>query len=65
MRAINVKEVSRITSFSITHIREMVSRGDFPKSYKISDKRIVWNEDEVMEWLREKFNTETELNRSS
>ncbi len=56
MKVINIKSVQDMTTFSKNQIRILSETGDFPKSHKISERRMVWIEHEVIDWLKKKLN---------
>jgi prophage regulatory protein len=41
-RLLTIKDVSNLVRLSESHIRRLVRAGEFPKSIKISKRRIVW-----------------------
>ena len=51
-RFINVRSVSEITGLSRTTIYRFMGAGDFPKSYKLSPRRVAWSMTDVDQWVR-------------
>lgn len=53
-RALNKKILMEKTSLSMSTIDTLERAGEFPKRFYITDRRAVWNEDEVESWLDER-----------
>jgi prophage regulatory protein len=45
-------EVTRITGLPVSTIYEMMGRGAFPKSFRISPRLTAWRESELAAWQR-------------
>ena len=50
-RLIKIKQVSEMTTFSCATIYRLIENGTFPKQIKLSDRSVVWLEDEVLDFL--------------
>ena len=57
MRAIKLPKVKEITSLSNATIYRLIKQGAFPKQIKLSERTVVWNMDEIDNWLEEKTDT--------
>ena len=57
MRAIKLPKVKEITSLSNATIYRLIQQGAFPKQIKLSERTVVWNMDEIDNWLEEKMDT--------
>ena len=57
MRAIKLPKVKEITSLSNATIYRLIKQGAFPKQIKLSERTVVWNMDEIDNWLEEKMDT--------
>ena len=55
MKAIKLPKVMEITSLSNATIYRLIKQGDFPKQIKLSKRTVVWNMDEIDNWLQEKM----------
>ena len=55
MRAIKLPKVKEITSLSNATIYRLIKQGAFPKQIKLSKRTVVWNMDEIDNWLQEKM----------
>ncbi|CAM2143649.1 prophage regulatory protein [Pararobbsia alpina] len=51
MNALGIKQVTAKVSLGKTTIYRMISTGDFPKPFPITENRVAWVESEVDEWL--------------
>lgn len=49
-RMLSMKQVLQIIPVSRTTLHRMVDEGRFPQSHTISDTRVAWFEDEVIQW---------------
>ena len=54
MKFIRRKEVENRTGLSRSAIYEHMSKGTFPKNYKIGHRAVAWLEDDVTKWMQEK-----------
>ncbi|HHU2814380.1 AlpA family phage regulatory protein [Escherichia coli] len=52
--AIGKKDLVKMVPVSMSTIDSLEKRGEFPKRWFITDKRVVWNRDEVEQWLDER-----------
>ena len=50
-RLFNLKKVVSITSVPESSIWQLIKEEKFPKPYKISDRRDVWKESELMAFM--------------
>jgi len=50
-RFISRKDVVDITGLSESTIRRLQKKNMFPKSYKISSRRIAWLQSDIEEWM--------------
>ena len=55
MKAIKLPRVREITSLSNATIYRLIKQGAFPKQIKLSERTVVWNMDEIDNWLQEKM----------
>ena len=55
MKAIKLPKVREITSLSNATIYRLIKQGTFPKQIKLSKRTVVWNMDEMDNWLQEKM----------
>lgn len=54
-RAIRIGEVCNRVGVSRTHLYRLISKGQFPSPFHLSERISVWRESEVECWLAEKF----------
>jgi prophage regulatory protein len=47
---LNMKEVLRRTGLSRSTIYDQMDQGEFPRSYKLTRRRVGWKEEEVEAW---------------
>ena len=52
---ISREEVLALTSFSYSQIVRLERRGEFPRSYKIGDRRVAYLRREVEDWIDDKL----------
>lgn len=50
-RAVRRRELRKIVPLADTTIYEMERRGDFPRRFYLTSKCVVWDLDEVQQWL--------------
>lgn len=50
-RMIRLPEVMDITSFSRPQIYKLISKGVFPRQYRLSHKVAAWKESEIRAWV--------------
>ena len=55
VKALRKPAVLDKTGLSNTQLYRLIQKGDFPSSYKLSERVAVWNEAEVDAWLAAKF----------
>lgn len=55
MKFIRRKEVEAKTGLSRSAIYDHMSKGTFPKNYKIGRRAVAWLEDDIHQWMNEKF----------
>ena len=55
MKAIKLPRVREITSLSNATIYRLIKQGAFTKQIKLSKRTVVWNMDEIDNWLQEKM----------
>ncbi|MEZ5515614.1 MAG: AlpA family phage regulatory protein [Steroidobacteraceae bacterium] len=53
-RAVRRRELRKIVPLADTTIYEMERRGDFPRRFYLTSKCVVWDLDEVEQWLTAK-----------
>lgn len=51
MRFIKLNQVIELTGKSRSSIYSSISQGTFPRQLKISERSVVWNEAEIVEWM--------------
>ncbi len=54
IRFLEAADVSELTSYSAQTVRRLAAAGEFPQSIKIGERRRVWIESEIYEWMRKK-----------
>lgn len=54
MKFIRRKEVENRTGLSRSAIYEHMSKGTFPKNYKIGHRAVAWLEADITQWMQEK-----------
>ena len=57
MKAIKLAKVMEITSLSNATIYRLMKQGDFPKQIKLSQRSVIWDMNEIDNWLQEKMDT--------
>lgn len=50
----SLSDVKRLTSLSKTTIYRLMDTGAFPKSIKITTRRVAWRHTDVITWLENK-----------
>jgi prophage regulatory protein len=55
MKFIRRKEVEAKTGLSRSAIYDHMSKGTFPKNYKIGRRAVAWLEDDIHQWMNEKI----------
>ena len=57
MRFLNKRQVRELTTLSFTQIDRLEDAGKFPKRMRLGNypnSRVVWLEEEILEWMRER-----------
>ena len=62
-RLVRMRELIKIVSMSRANIYLLMSKGKFPKNFKISEKTAVWRLSVIEEWISQKEN-EKEIHMS-
>jgi predicted DNA-binding transcriptional regulator AlpA len=47
--------LARGVTYSPNYLREMWSKGKFPKPYKLSERKLVWDADAIDQWFAKKL----------
>ena len=50
-RFLRLPEVKYITALSRAHIYLLISKGEFPKQYKLGERAAGWLESEILDWM--------------
>ena len=53
-KALRLPAVAEKTGLSKTHIYRLVQQGKFPRSYRLSERVSVWDEEAINRFLAEK-----------
>ena len=51
---IKLPVVKQLTTFSRSTIYRLMSKGEFPKQIKLSERSSAWSLEEVYSWIEEK-----------
>lgn len=51
-------EVCRITSLPSSSLTDLISRGDFPRPFKLGERMSAWKLSEVREWMDSRTRSE-------
>ena len=54
-RFIRISEVKSTTGLSRSHIYDLISKGSFPRQYKLGERASGWLESEVSDWVELKI----------
>ena len=54
-RFIRMSEVKSTTGLSRSHIYDLISKGSFPRQYKLGQRASGWLESEVSDWMELKI----------
>lgn len=54
-RFIRISEVKSTTGLSRSHIYDLISKGSFPRQYKLGERASGWLESEVSDWMELKI----------
>ncbi len=52
-----MKDVLKFTGFSRQAIYNKMSKGEFPRPFKLGKNTNAWTEDDLMEWYESVLNT--------
>ena len=65
MRFLSKKQVRDLISLSFASIDRMEKSGHFPLRIKLGQLRVVWLEDQILDWMRQRIAEGTRGNSSS
>lgn len=54
-KLIKIKQVQEMTLLSRSSIYSLISIGEFPKQFKLSERASAWVEEEVLDWVDAKI----------
>jgi prophage regulatory protein len=54
---LRLKDVAKTVGLSTSSIYRLISKGDFPKQIKLSQRSSGWLESDVNTWLTKRINT--------
>ncbi|MDC0433102.1 AlpA family phage regulatory protein [bacterium] len=54
-RFISVKDTAELIGVSVSTVRRLIERSDFPNTFKITESRIGLLESEVKRWMEETY----------
>ena len=63
-RFIRISEVISTTGLSRSHIYDLISKGAFPRQYKLGERASGWLESEVSAWIQSKITSADSSNQS-
>jgi len=63
-RFIRISEVKSTTGLSRSHIYDLISKGAFPRQYKLGERASGWLESEVLAWIQSKITSADSRNQS-
>ncbi|MDB4154955.1 AlpA family transcriptional regulator [Gammaproteobacteria bacterium] len=63
-RFIRISEVKSTTGLSRSHIYDLISKGEFPRQYKLGERASGWLESEVLMWIQSKITSADSSNQS-
>ena len=55
-RLVRMRELIKIVSMSRANIYLLMSKGKFPKNFKVSEQIAVWRLSVIEEWIKQKEN---------
>ena len=55
-RLVRRRELIKIVSMSRANIYLLMSKGKFPKNFKVSEQTAVWRLSVIEEWIKQKEN---------
>lgn len=50
-RFLRLPEVIRLTGYSCSSVYLLMSRGEFPKTYKLGGRAVAWRESDIQAWI--------------
>ena len=53
-RLIRIRELSKMLSMSRANIYLLMSKGQFPKNFKLGEQLAVWRFSVIEQWIKEK-----------
>ena len=54
-QALRLPQVLSKTGLSRSNLYRLITRGQFPKGFKLSERTVVWDEARIDNWLQNKF----------
>ena len=51
MKILKLKDVKKLTTFSVSTIYRLASEGRFPKPIKLAERSFGWIEQEILDYL--------------
>ena len=63
-RFIRISEVKSTTGLSRSHIYDLISKGAFPRQYKLGERASGWLESEILMWIQSKITSADSSNQS-
>jgi predicted DNA-binding transcriptional regulator AlpA len=54
-RFISMKDAAELIGVSVSTVRRLIERSDFPNTFKITESRIGLLESEVRQWMKETY----------
>ena len=54
LKVLKINEVVELTSIPRSSIYFLIKKGKFPKPLRLSDRRIGWLYEDIINWLRKK-----------
>lgn len=54
-RFLRIGEVARVIALSRSQIYLLISKGEFPKQYKLGERAAGWLESEISDWMDSKL----------
>ena len=54
-RFISIKHAAELIGVSVSTVRRLIERSDFPNTFKITESRIGLLESEVRQWMEETY----------
>ena len=58
-RFIRLPQVVEMTGMGKTFIYSRISDGTFPKQIQLGSRSVVWNEWDVIDWIKQQINAAT------